>query len=36
MLKLTNFRYEIIIIYTKSGVRSYANRMGVRAVRVRW
>ena len=34
MLKLITFiHYEIIIIYTKSGV---ANCMGVHAVRVRW
>ena len=37
MLKLTTFiHYEVIIIYTNCGVRAYANRMGVRAVRVRW
>ena len=37
MLKLTTFiHYEIIIIYTKCGVLAYANRMSVRAVRVRW
>ena len=37
MLELTTFIHkEIIISYTKCGVRAYANRMGVRAVRVRW
>ena len=37
MLKLTTFiHYEIIMIYTKSGIGAYTNCMGVRAVRVRW
>ena len=37
MLELTTFiHYEIFISYTKCGVRAYANRMGVRVVRVRW
>ena len=37
MLKLTTFiHYEITIIYTKCGARAYTNRIGVRAVRVRW
>ena len=36
-VKTDNFdSLQVIIIYTKCGVRAYANRMGVRAVRVRW
>ena len=35
-VKTNPINYEIIIIYTKCGVRAYANCMGVRAVPVRW